>query len=392
MAAYEIRQHFKGLRVETGRRKGRDPFATGFSDDDDSEEEKKRSRRRDRSSSIKDKQPPPVPRPQALGPAAKTSILDQLRDSDEDDDFLNAPTQRNDRRPSPAPAQLAKLREADRGVRKGSLERRQQANNKASRSARAQAAGTLAYLDDSDEEDSWLSSPRKADRGPSPAPRKNSDPVDPLERSSTPRGSREPPKEQSPNRLQPSRHTVASAFAGTKYLEDSSDDSDEEAVSSRQGSADNSATSPLDISDTLNPYESALPQHQKHPEVKRVDKAKKQGGSGVSWRAFSASRTEQRNTEIEALKASLKQRGKSISFGTHATTDDGKRVPIPIAEQGLIGVGARRGRGRDRGKSPPRRAIDTEPTIDETEDGEQSRETAGVHDPREYKTNPFTGT
>ena len=392
MAAYEIKQHFKGLRVETGRRKGRrDPFSTGFSDDDDSEEEKARSRRRERSNSVKNKQQPlaapAAQRSQASGPAAKTSILDQLRDSD-DDDFLNAPTKKTDRGPSPAPAQLTNLRTYDRAGRRGSIDTVLPSINKAPRSARAQAAGTLAYLDDSEDEE-WLVPSKRNDRRPSPAPpRKASDSVDPLERSSTPRGSREPPqppKEQSQTRLQPSRHTVASPFAGTKYLQDS--DSDEDAVISRQGSADSTTTAPTDdIADVLSPYESALSPN--HPEVKRVDKAKS-SGSGVSWRAFSTSRTEQRNTELEALQASLKQRGKSIAFGKYATTDDGKRVPIPAAEQDLAGSGPGRGRGRNRGKSPPRRSSDIEPTPDEVDDGEPER--AEVCDPREYKSNPLTG-
>lgn len=381
MAAYEIKQHFKGLRVETGRRKGRrDPFATGFSEDD-SEEETKRSRTRKRSDSLNTKQPaaPPIARPQALGPAAKTSILDQLIDSS-DDEFL-APSDRTDRRPSPAPAKLARLT-----GRRGSIDTGLQTSNRAPRSAIAQAAGTLAYLDDS-EDDGALTSPRRTDRRPSPAPSKESDSVDPLQRSSTPRGSREPPKEQSQTRLQPSRHTVASPFAGTKYLQDSSSDSEEEAVSSRQGSADNNAISPSEVatSDPLSPYESAL--SPTHLEVKRVDKSK--NGTGMSWRAFSTSRSEQRNTELEALQASLKQRGKSISFGTHAVTDDGKRVPIPVApqQQGLSAGAV--GRAKGRGKSPPRRASETEPGEDDVE-YEGGR--VGLYDPREFKTNPFSGT
>ncbi|RMX94950.1 hypothetical protein D0867_13671, partial [Hortaea werneckii] len=248
---------------------------------------------------------------------------------------------------------------------------------------------SLAYLDDSDD-DKRNPSPRRTDRGPSPAPRKGSDSVDPLDRSGrsgTPRGSRGPIAETSQTRKQPSRHTVASPFAGTKYLEDSDSDTDEEAVSSRQGSTDTAATS--EPPESLSPYDSAL--SPKHPEVKRVDKPKQQQGGGVSWRAFSASRHEQRNSEIQALQASLRQRGKSISFGTFAKTDDGKQIPIPADVQGLIGSGLRRGRGRPgpRGKSPPRRASDTEPTPDEVDDTERDR--GGLFDPKEFKSNSFTG-
>lgn len=287
MAAYEIKQHFKGLRVDTGRRKGRNPFATGF--EDDSEEEAERSSRvRARSNSNKTQAPPPVEKHAKPQVPVKTSILDQLRDSD--DEWLDAP-KRTDRRPSPAPPQLATLRATDAAGRRGSLDSGLQAR-RTPRSAVAQAAGQLAYLDDSEDEERLVVSPKRTDRRPSPAPRKDSDSIDPHARSSTPRGSREPPNEQSQTRLQPSRHTVASPFAGTKYLEDSSD-SDEDAVSSRKGSSDDGV---LESADTLSPYESAL-NPPKHPEVKRVDKPKQNNGSGMSWRAFSASRTEQRNAE-----------------------------------------------------------------------------------------------
>ncbi|KAK5137282.1 hypothetical protein LTR08_000252 [Meristemomyces frigidus] len=372
MAAYDIKQHFQGLRVETGRRKGRrDPFATGFSDDEDEKESKRTtSRGRNRSNAEKPKVAPPVQRPQALGPGGKTSILDQLRDSDEDD-FLSQPTKKIDRCPSPAPAhvQLANVRTTDGAGRRGSLDKGiPHSGNRAPRSAIALAAGDLAYLDASEDE-TWLSSPKRIGRGPSPAPRKQSDPVDPLERSHTPKGSRVAPTiEQSQAPSQPSRHTVASPFAGTKYLEDS-ESSGDEAVSSRQGSTDDNA--PATDLDALSPYESALA--PKHPEVKRVDKAK-QNGSGMSWRAFSTSRTEQRTAEIEAIQASLKQRGKSISFGTYALTDDGNRVPIPDSPRragSLKTALGGRGRGRARGKSPPRRASDLGPTVDEMEDGEE---------------------
>ena len=369
MAAYDIKQHFQGLRVETGRRKGRrDPFATGFSDDEDDENEAKRNRGRNRSNSEKQKAAPPVQKPQVLGPDGKASVLDQLQDSSEED----KPRRNSDRRSSPAPAhtQLANVRSADGTGRRGSVDKGPlQPSTRAPRSAIALAAGNLAYLDDS-EDDNWLRSPKRNDRRPSPAPRKHSDPVDPLERSHTPKGSREAPTlDPSQARLQPSRHTVASPFAGTKYLEDS-ESSGDEAISSRQGSTDNTADTTAEF-DSLNPYESAIA--PKHTEIKRVDKPK-QNVSGMSWRAFSTSRTEQRTAEIEAIQASLKQRGKSISFGTHALTDDGRRVPIPNAPRRAGSIKTAlggRGRDRERGKSPPRRASDLEPTVDEVEDGEE---------------------
>ncbi|KAI6790036.1 kinase-like protein [Hortaea werneckii] len=389
MAAYDIKQHFKGLRAESGHRKGRrDPFATGFSDDES--EQDRRSRRRERSSSIKNTKTsaPPIQRPQELGPT-KTSVLDQLWDSD-DEELLNASTSRSDRRPSPAPGHSKNRGVSDTTAERGnSVDKSSQTRkNGRRRSSIVQAAGPLAYLDESDD-DKRNPSPRRTDRGPSPAPRKGSDSVDPLDRSGrsgTPRGSRGPIAETSQTRKQPSRHTVASPFAGTKYLEDSDSDTDEEAVSSRQGSTDTAATS--EPPESLSPYDSAL--SPKHPEVKRVDKPKQQQGGGVSWRAFSASRHEQRNSEIQALQTSLRQRGKSISFGSFAKTDDGKQIPIPADVQGLIGSGLRRGRGRPgpRGKSPPRRASDTEPTPDEVDDTDRDR--GGLFDGKEFKSNSFT--
>ena len=376
MAAYDIQKRFKGLRVDTGRRKSRDPFATGFEDDSDDD--------KDRRSRSKTKQAaPPVEKPIApttTSVSSPFSAIDAVRDSD--DDLLDPP-QRTDRHPSPAPFKLPLSRVTDGAGRRGSLDQGLQSRGlqtrRAPRSAVAQAAGTLAYLDDSDDEDRSLPPPpSRTDRYPSPAPRKQSDPVDPLQRSSTPKGSREPLKEQSQTRAQPSRHTVASPFAGTKYLEDSDsdndNDNDEEAVSSRPNSIDETT-----------PEVTGSPDKQ-DIEVKRVDKPRQQNGSGVSWRAFSAGRAEQRNTEIEALQASLKQRGKSISFGTHALTDDGNRVPIPVAPEQIFG-GTIRGRAQGRRQSPPRRAEDTKPPDDEILDAGP----VGVYDPTQYKTNPFTG-
>lgn len=370
MAANDIQKHFKSLRVQTARRR-RDPF-NDF-DDDSSEEE-----RRPRQSSHNPTRKPPVEKPVKIPPSpappSKPSALsatEKLRDSD--DDWL-VPSSRTDRRPSPAPPQLPRSPVSAGAGRRGSLDvglQSQELQSQAhrdSRSARAQAAGTLAYLDDSDDEEA-LQPPARADRHPSPAPpRKSSDSAETQRRSSTPRGSRDAPNEQHP--VQPSRHTVASPFAGTKYLQDSDSDSDEEAVSSRSNSIDSTAAG-----------KSGKPERL---EVKRVDKPKVQDGGGVSWRAFSASRTEQRNTEIDALQASLRQRGKSISFGTYAVTDEGKRVPVAPLQFLATGGGSKRGRAKNRGKSPPRRAEDTAATEDEVADGGP----VGIYDP---KTNPFTG-
>ncbi|KAK3094228.1 hypothetical protein LTR53_019566, partial [Teratosphaeriaceae sp. CCFEE 6253] len=143
-----------------------------------------------------------------------------------------------------------------------------------------ETAGSLAYLDESD--DDALASPKRGDRRPSPAPRKHSDTSDAGERSHTPRGSRAPLEEQAQTHqthIQPSLHTVASPFAGTKYLQDS--DSDEDAVTSRKNSTDatGAPAEDEDSLDPLSPWESAL-KSPLHPEVKRVDKPKQNNGSG----------------------------------------------------------------------------------------------------------------
>ena len=356
MAAYDIKSHLKSLRVETGlhgRGKGRrrDPFATGFEDDSD-DDLARRSRPKTKA--------PPVEKPAVVAAPAKTSVaspfaaIDALRDSD--DDFLDTTPKRLDRRPSPAPAKLAAARRGS--VDPTLLPRRDP------RAAVALAAGDLAYLDDSSDDDRSLSPRRRSGRGPSPAPRKSSDSAE--------------ANDLPIPRIQPPRHTVASPFAGTKYLEDSeSGTDDEEAVTSRQGSTD-SASQAIDDEGP-----GPLGSTKKHLEIKRVDK--KGNGSGVSWRAFSASRIEQRTAELDALSASLRHRGKSISFGAYATTDDGKRVPVPLARQKPID--GRKRIGLPRGKSPPRRAEDTKPTDDEIRDGQ----VVEIYDPAEFKTSPFTG-
>ncbi|KAF2171859.1 hypothetical protein M409DRAFT_50486 [Zasmidium cellare ATCC 36951] len=361
MAAYDIQRHFSGLRVQTARRR-RDPFAETF--DDDSEDEGRKSRTKTKA--------PAAAKTPATAPA-KTSVaspfasLDALRDSD--DDFLDVPTQkkRTDRRPSPAPAKLAAQRVIDGAGRRGSLPGALPSTDP--KKAAVLAAGPLAYLDESSDDEPLV----RLSRSDSPASRKGSN--DPSARSQTPRGDTLAAKEQSPkNIIAPPKHTVASPFAGTKYLQDS--DSDEEAVSSRKNSAD-SGNSPERKANSTNGEPS------KHLDVKRVDKPK-QNGSGVSWRAFSASRAEQRYAEVEALQASLRQRGRTISFCPHVTTDDGKRIPLSSTSERGPGP-----KGRARGKSPPRRAEDTKPHSDEVAN-RTGGGPVGIYNPVEFKTNPFT--
>lgn len=132
-------------------------------------------------------------------------------------------------------------------------------------------------------------------------------------------------------------------------------------------------------------------QNSNRLEVKRVDKPK-QNGSGVSWRAFSASRAEQRFAEVEALQASLQQRGRSISFCPTVVTDDGRRIPLsPTSERGPGPLGAARAGRRGKSKSPPRSAKDTQPEDDEMADREPVGGQVRVYDPISWKTNPFSG-
>lgn len=123
---------------------------------------------------------------------------------------------------------------------------------------------------------------------------------------------------------------------------------------------------------------------QKNLDVKPVHK-QKPNGSGVSWRAFSAGRSEQRTAEIEALQASLRERGRIIAFCPHATTDDGEQVPLsPSLERPSF---SNRGRPKTRTKSPPRRTEDIRPTDDELANGGTVR----IYDPAQFKTSPITG-
>lgn len=204
MAAYDIQRHFSGLRVQTARRR-RDPFAETF--DDDSEDDSRKSR-------TKTKAAPAAKTPAAAPP--KTSVaspfaaLDALRDSD--DDFLDVPQKkRTDRRPSPAPAKLAAQRVIDGAGRRGSLPGALPSTDP--KKAAVLAAGPLAYLDDSSDDEPIVRQSRK-NRTQSPAPRKGSN--DPTARSQTPRGDKLAPKDQSPKNIPaPPKHTVASPFAGT---------------------------------------------------------------------------------------------------------------------------------------------------------------------------------
>ncbi|KAF7187125.1 Serine/threonine kinase SAD-1 [Pseudocercospora fuligena] len=382
MAAYDIQKHFSGLRVQTARRRGRpDPFATGF--EDDSEEEDRKSRPKTKAPPVV--KPSPSPRPPRAPSTSKSvsspfAAIDAFRDSD--DDFLDVPTKkRSDRRPSPAPRVAAVARVTDGAGRRGSLPGLSE-----TKKAAALAAGNLAYLDDSSDDETFSNSTTRTGRGASPAPstkHRGSDPTDGLPRSTTPHGTRLPAvAETSPrlNSVAVPRHTVASPFAGTKYLQDS--DSDEEAVASRKGSAEE--VNPDDLLKVVDPL-------KKSHEVQRVDKPK-QNGSGVSWRAFSASRAEQRTAEIEALQANLSKRGRAISFCPTARTDDGRTIPLsPSAERqgGILGF---RRPGQPRAKSPPRRAEDVSADQDEMADRESSigGGPVGVYDPVQFKTNPFT--
>jgi hypothetical protein len=345
----------RSLRVDTGRRR-RNPFETGFEDD---------SRVRSKPS-----RSPIVSKPVAAT-AGKTAP-DNARDSaGQNNEFLDTPKSKFDRRLSPAPDRLAATHVSDGAARRPSTDK-DPAAAKRTLAAKAQAGGILAYLDESDDDYSPPSRSHSR-RAPSPSPRKDSDPASPGRRSSTPRGE----KENASTKLAPPRHTVASPFAGTKYLQDS-DDEDDVAVTSRTNSQDDNYDSDLDA---LGP----LFHQNRSVEIKRVDKPKPQQGGGVSWRAFSEGRADQRTAEIALLQANLRKRGKSISFGSHAVTDDGEHIPLIVSTDHPSGPNTRGPKGGKRGRSPPRRSSDTEPTADETADGFER------YDPTHFKTNPFTG-
>lgn len=219
MAAYDIQKHFSGLRVQTARRRGRpDPFATGF--EDDSEEESRTSRSKTKAPPVV--KPTPSPRPPRAPSASKSvsspfAAIDAFRDSD--DDFLDVPVKkRSNRRPSPAPRVAAIGRVTYGTGRRGSLP-----GVSEQKKAAALAAGNLAYLDDSSEDEAVAKRTTRTGRGASPAPsskHRGSDSTDGLTRSCTPHGTRLPPvSETSPKHISAAtavpRHTVASPFAGT---------------------------------------------------------------------------------------------------------------------------------------------------------------------------------
>ncbi|KAI5362038.1 hypothetical protein Slin15195_G056880 [Septoria linicola] len=380
MAGYsDIQKHFSGLRVQTARRKGRpDPFATGFEDDSDDDFRKSRPKTK---APVQAKPSPITPRAPAPVTAAKSpSAISRPKTDDDDDDdnfLLEVGQKKAERRSSPAPVLnsiAAAQRVTDGAGRRGSLPGVLSDQKKAAISA----AGPLAYLDDSDEEDNISRPSRRTIRSQSPAPRKTSD-LDPHARASTPSGPRLSVTQPSPDKsIIPPRHTVASPFAGTKYLQDSDSDSDEEAVASRKGSAEEIAP---------------IVENKRHHEVQRVDKGRLQNGGGVSWRAFSAGRAEQRNAELETLAANFRKRGRSIQFCPTVRTDDGRQISLaPTIERNGPLLGRRP--GQNRAKSPPRRAADTKPG---EEDEMADREPGGsggpvrAYDPTVWKTNPFSG-
>lgn len=382
MAASDIHKHFKSLRAETGRRKGsRDPFATGFEDDSGDD-------KRQRRSSSQSKQAQAVEKPVASSKSTVASPFTAIDGFQDSDDEVVAPRKRIERYPSPAPAKIPLSRVADSAVRRDSLDNGVQGKGlqggsqvkrtSRSRSAVVQAAGALAYLDDSDEDEDTTLRPTRSDRNPSPAPRKKSDPaVDAIRRSSTPKGSRDAPKDLGQSTAPTLIHTVASPFAGTKYLQDSDTDEDNE------DDEEQAVLSPSTSLDSVGPTSTVSDPKTLGAEAKKVEKAKPTS-SGVSWRAFSADREQQRSSELEALQISLKTRGKSISFGTHALTDDGNRVPLSPESAQASAVPRR----KSRDKSPPRRAEDLRDTEDDGAYG------AGVesHGPEQFKTSPVAGS
>ena len=145
--------------------------------------------------------------------------------------------------------------------------------------------------------------------------------------------------------------------------------SDEEAIfSQRSGSQDSTANTSADTdpTDLLSP----ILTQRKQQQNSRSEKAKSPG-SGVSWQTISAGRTEQRNAELQTLRTKLQNRGKSISFKSHVTTDDGQRIPLGRCCSEGKQNGAR-GRGRER--SPPRTQEDVEPSRDEISEDRSEQE------------------
>ena len=59
-----------------------------------------------------------------------------------------------------------------------------------------------------------------------------------------------------------------------------------------------------------------------------VEKPKSRQGDTTSWHAFSQRGADQRSAEIAQLQASLRKRGNSILFHSHAVANDGERFPL----------------------------------------------------------------
>lgn len=222
MAAYDIKKHFSGLRVQTARRRGHNPFATGFEDDSDDDDFRK-SRPKTKAPPVSKSVPvtPFVP-PTKASPFARARSLSKAANADDDDDNFLLEVQaakKADRRPSPAPAVLsiAAQRVIDEAARprRGSLPGVLSDQKKAA----VLAAGPLAYLDDSSDDDDWNSGSRpgrRTARNRSPLPRATS--ASNL-RSSTPSGARLAVSQLPPDKAATATaiplHTVASPFAGT---------------------------------------------------------------------------------------------------------------------------------------------------------------------------------
>lgn len=207
-AALNIQKHFSGLRVGADRRRGRDPFATGFEDDTD--DIGRSSRTKAKAPPVSSKPRVPTAAPPKPDPSSAIAALDALRDSD-DDDFLDVPTTKknktNNRRPSPAPPHsLASQRVTDGAGHRGSLP----IHLPPTKRAAELAVGQLAYLDESSDDDDDHRRPNeRSGRRNSTSP-KSSAPLDLWERAE-----RLPAKDAPVVVPILPAHTVASPFAGT---------------------------------------------------------------------------------------------------------------------------------------------------------------------------------
>ncbi|KAL2350037.1 hypothetical protein BJ546DRAFT_534762 [Cryomyces antarcticus] len=325
MASQDIQKHFKKLRIASPatHRQRVDPLSEEFSDESDNGREDASKP----AATNKPSAPAPVAkasRGSIASPFASVAYLD-----DSEDEPLEVSKKRADKQTSPAPM-------AEDATKPSSLDKAP-VKARASRSSVASPFASIGYLDDSADELSDTS-PKRTDRRPSPAPpqRPRTEVAD-----SAARGVKAEKEQVHARRT---RSQIASPFAGTQYLEDSDSDSGEEAISdSRKASTHSTTEQPLQELDPDDPG----PLSEQSLRVKRVDKLKP-AGSGVSWKAFRAqsdSKTALKAAEIEALRASLNQRGKSISFSTHAITDEGKRLPIEVAKS-VEEPGTTRGRTR----------------------------------------------